>query len=101
MLITDNSTHNDLLEALAGQWNVTKDVKNDLAIAECGVLKIIQWKVKAGSNPIPFKYNTVLPYTLFTASGITGGVLKLQNPGVETAFNSPSAGILQIIQLMV
>ena len=70
MLINDRSNLKDVLQAIAGTWDLSKDNVTDWKVIELGKLRIFKKVLEAGSTILPNKFlnnrKEVCPAMLFT-----------------------------------
>ena len=89
MNINNKSVFDDVLQAIAGTWNLSED--NGWRCAEIGKTRIFKKILKAGSNVLPEKFlkyrKEVAPVLLFTKDNLTGQTLNLQQNAIEVNEN--------------
>lgn len=90
MTINQGSSVNDILQGLAGTWNVSVD--NKWKCLEQGHLTLYKKLCKEGKNVLPQTFmnnrTEVVPYMAFTKDGISGGVINLQQQFIELESNA-------------
>ena len=91
MIINDKSTLKDVLQALAGTWNLNKNKEDGWCCIELGKIRIFKRVLEAGSTVLPKKFlnnrKEVCPVMLFTKVGLTGQTLDLQQNAIEVQEN--------------
>lgn len=89
MIINDNSVLKDVLQAIAGTWNLSTD--DDWKVVESGKVRLFKKLLTKGSNVLPKKFlnnrKEVCPVMLFTKDGLTGQTLNLQQNAIEVQEN--------------
>lgn len=89
MIINDNSVLKDVLQAIAGTWNLSTD--DDWKVVESGKVRLFKKLLTKGSNVLPKKFlnnrKEVCPVMLFTKNGLTGQTLNLQQNAIEVQEN--------------
>lgn len=90
MNLNQGSSVNDILQGLAGTWNVSVD--NGWKCIEQGHLTLYKKICKEGKNVLPQTFmnnrTEVVPYMAFTKDGISGGVINLQQQFIELESNA-------------
>ena len=90
MNINAGSTIKDILQSLAGTWNVSAD--NGWKCLEQGHLTLYKKLCGKGNNVLPQTFmnnrTEVVPYISFTKDGISGGVINLQQQFIELESNA-------------
>lgn len=90
MNLNQGSSVNDILQGLAGTWNVSVD--NEWKCIEQGHLTLYKKLCKEGKNVLPQTFmnnrTEVVPYIAFTKNGISGGVINLQQQFIELESNA-------------
>lgn len=90
MNINAGSTIKDILQSLAGTWNVSVD--NGWKCLEQGHLTLYKKLCGSGNNVLPQTFmnnrTEVVPYISFTKDGVSGGVITLQEQYIELSENS-------------
>ena len=75
----------DIKQAIAGTWSLSKD--HDWTSLEQGNLKLYKKLCTEGKNVLPDKFlqnrEDITPYLAFTKNGVTGGVITLQQQYIE------------------
>lgn len=91
MTINDKSSFNDVLQALAGTWDLTKSDDNEWYCIEIGKIRLFKKLLTKGSNVLPKKFlnnrKEVCPVMLFTKDGLTGQTLDLQQNAIDVQEN--------------
>ena len=91
MIINDKSVLKDVLQALAGTWDLTKSEENGWCCIELGKIRLFKKALSKGSNVLPNKFlnnrDEVCPAMLFTKDGLTGQTLNLQQNAIEVQEN--------------
>lgn len=89
MLINDKSILKDVLQSIAGTWDLSTD--DGWKVLELGKVRLFKKIIQAGSNVLPKRFlnnrNEVCPVMLFTKDGITGQTLDLQQNAIEVQEN--------------
>lgn len=89
MLINDKSVLKDVLQSIAGTWDLSTD--DGWKVLELGKVRLFKKIIQAGSNVLPKRFlnnrNEVCPVMLFTKDGITGQTLDLQQNAIEVQEN--------------
>ncbi len=90
MNINAGSTIKDILQSLAGTWNVSVD--NGWKCLEQGHLTLYKKLCGEGNNVLPQTFmnnrTEVVPYISFTKDGVSGGVINLQQQFIELESNA-------------
>lgn len=90
MIINQTSKIQDILQAVKGTWNLTKD--DEWRCLEMGELKIYRKLCKAGNNVLPKTFieqrTDICGYIAFTKDDVTGGVINLQQQYITLKDNS-------------
>lgn len=90
MIINDFSKIQDILQAVKGTWNITKD--DNWRCLEMGELKIYRKLCNAGDNVLPKTFinqrKDIYGYVAFTKDDITGGVITLQQQYITLKENA-------------
>ena len=90
MLINDKSVLKDVLQSVAGTWDLSSD--DGWKVLELGKVRLFKKILTKGSNVLPKRFlnnrNEVCPVMLFTKDGITGQTLDLQQNAIEVQENS-------------
>lgn len=96
MIINNTSKIQDILQAVKGTWNLTKD--DEWRCLEMGELKIYRKLCKAGNNVLPKTFieqrTDITPYLIFEKDKVSGGIITLQEQYVTLENN----GLVLIIQ---
>jgi hypothetical protein len=96
MIINDFSKIQDILQAVKGTWNITKD--DNWRCLEMGELKIYRKLCNAGDNVLPKTFinqrKDITPYLVFYKKNLTGGIIGLQDQYITLEQN----GLVIIIQ---
>ena len=91
MIINDKSSFKDVLQALAGTWNLTKNKEDEWCCIELGKLRIFKKVLEAGSTILPNKFlnnrKEVCPAMLFTKEDMTGQMIDLQQTAISVEEN--------------
>ena len=70
----------DIKQAIAGTWSLSKD--HDWTSLEQGNLKLYKKLCTKGKNVLPDKFlqdrEDITPYLAFTKNGVSGGVITVQ-----------------------
>lgn len=89
MIINDKSVLKDVLQSVAGTWDLSTD--NDWRVLEMGKVRLFKKLLTKGSNVLPNKFlnnrKEVCPVMLFTKNGLTGQTLNLQQNAIEVQEN--------------
>lgn len=89
MVINDKSVLKDVLQSIAGTWDLSTD--NDWRVLEMGKVRLFKKLLTKGSNVLPKKFlnnrKEVCPVMLFTKKGLTGQTLDLQQNAIEVKEN--------------
>lgn len=89
MIINDKSLLKDVLQSVAGTWDLSSD--NGWRVLEMGKVRLFKKLLTKGSNVLPNKFlnnrNEVCPVMLFTKKGLTGQTLDLQQNAIEVQEN--------------
>lgn len=89
MIINDKSLLKDVLQSVAGTWDLSTD--NGWKILEMGKIRLFKKLLTKGSNVLPKKFlnnrKEVCPVMLFTKKGLTGQTLDLQQNAIEVQDN--------------
>ena len=89
MIINDKSVLKDVLQSIAGTWDLSTD--NGWKVLEMGKVRLFKKLLAKGSNVLPKKFlnnrNEVCPVMLFTKKGLTGQTLDLQQNAIEVKEN--------------
>lgn len=89
MVINDKSVLKDVLQSVAGTWDLSTD--NDWRVLEMGKVRLFKKLLTKGSNVLPKKFlnnrKEVCPVMLFTKKGLTGQTLDLQQNAIEVKEN--------------
>ena len=89
MIINDKSLLKDVLQSVAGTWDLSTD--NDWRVLEMGKVRLFKKLLTKGSNVLPKKFlnnrKEVCPVMLFTKKGLTGQTLDLQQNAIEVKEN--------------
>lgn len=89
MVINDKSLLKDVLQSVAGTWDLSTD--NDWRVLEMGKVRLFKKLLTKGSNVLPKKFlnnrKEVCPVMLFTKKGLTGQTLDLQQNAIEVKEN--------------
>lgn len=91
MLINDRSVLKDVLQAIAGTWDLSTDKASDWKVLEMGKVRIFKKVLEAGSNILPNKFlnnrKEVCPAMLFTKDDMTGQMIDLQQTAISVTEN--------------
>ena len=75
----------DIKQAIAGTWSLSKD--HDWTSLEQGNLKLYKKLCTKGKNVLPDKFlqdrEDITPYLAFTKNGVTGGIITAQQQYIE------------------
>lgn len=89
MVINDKSVLKDVLQSVAGTWDLSTD--NDWRVLEMGKVRLFKKLLTKGSNVLPKKFlnnrKEVCPVMLFTKKGLTGQTLDLQQNAIDVNEN--------------
>ena len=89
MIINNKSVLKDVLQSVAGTWDLSSD--NGWRVLEMGKARLFKKLLTKGSNVLPKKFlnnrNEVCPVMLFTKEGLTGQTLDLQQNAIEVQEN--------------
>lgn len=89
MIINDTSVLKDVLQSLAGTWDLSTD--NGWKILELGKVRLFKKVLTKGSNVLPNGFlknrKEVCPVMLFTKDSLTGQTLDLQQNAIEVQEN--------------
>ena len=89
MIINDKSLLKDVLQSVAGTWDLSTD--NGWKVLEMGKVRLFKKLLTKGSNVLPKKFlnnrKEVCPVMLFTKEGLTGQTLDLQQNAIEVQEN--------------
>ena len=89
MIINDKSVLKDVLQSIAGTWDLSTD--NGWRVLEMGKVRLFKKLLSKGSNVLPKKFlnnrKEVCPVMLFTKKGLTGQTLDLQQNAIEVQEN--------------
>lgn len=89
MVINDKSVLKDVLQSVAGTWDLSTD--NDWRVLEMGKVRLFKKLLTKGSNVLPKKFlnnrKEVCPVMLFTKKGLTGQTLDLQQNAIDVQEN--------------
>ena len=89
MIINDKSVLKDVLQSIAGTWDLSSD--NGWRVLEMGKVRLFKKLLTKGSNVLPKKFlnnrKEVCPVMLFTKKGLTGQTLDLQQNAIEVQEN--------------
>ena len=89
MIINDKSLLKDVLQSVAGTWDLSTD--NDWRVLEMGKVRLFKKLLTKGSNVLPKKFlnnrKEVCPVMLFTKKGLTGQTLDLQQNAIDVQEN--------------
>lgn len=89
MIINDKSLLKDVLQSVAGTWDLSSD--NGWRVLEMGKVRLFKKLLTKGSNVLPKKFlnnrKEVCPVMLFTKKGLTGQTLDLQQNAIEVQEN--------------
>ena len=89
MIINDKSVLKDVLQSIAGTWDLSTD--NGWKVFEMGKVRLFKKLLSKGSNVLPKKFlnnrKDVCQVMLFTKKGITGQTLDLQQNAIEVQEN--------------
>lgn len=89
MLINDKSILKDVLQSMAGTWDLSTD--DGWKVIEQGKIRLFKKLLTKGSNVLPKKFlnnrKEVCPVMLFTKDGLTGQTLDLQQNAIDVQEN--------------
>ena len=89
MIINDKSVLKDVLQSVAGTWDLSTD--NDWRVLEMGKVRLFKKLLTKGSNVLPNKFlnnrKEVCPVMLFTKKGLTGQTLDMQQNAIDVKEN--------------
>ena len=89
MIVNDKSTLKDVLQSVAGTWDLSTD--NGWKVLEMGKVRLFKKLLSKGSNVLPKKFlnnrKDVCPVMLFAKKGLTGQTLDLQQNAIEVQEN--------------
>lgn len=89
MVINDKSVLKDVLQSVAGTWDLSTD--NGWRVLEMGKVRLFKKLLTKGSNVLPKKFlnnrKEVCPVMLFTKKGLTGQTLDLQQNAIDVQEN--------------
>lgn len=89
MLINDKSILKDVLQSLAGTWDLSTD--DGWKVIEQGKIRLFKKLLTKGSNVLPKKFlnnrKEVCPVMLFTKDGLAGQTLDLQQNAIDVQEN--------------
>ena len=89
MLINDKSILKDVLQSMAGTWDLSTD--DGWKVIEQGKIRLFKKLLTKGSNVLPKKFlnnrKEVCPVMLFTKNGLMGQTLDLQQNAIEVQEN--------------
>lgn len=89
MVINDKSVLKDVLQSVAGTWDLSTD--NGWRVLEMGKVRLFKKLITKGSNVLPKKFlnnrKEVCPVMLFTKKGLTGQTLDLQQNAIDVKEN--------------
>ena len=89
MIVNDKSTLKDVLQSVAGTWDLSTD--NGWRVLEMGKIRLFKKLLTKGSNVLPKKFlnnrKEVCPVMLFTKEGLTGQTLDLQQNAIDVKEN--------------
>lgn len=89
MVINDKSVLKDVLQAIAGTWDLSTN--DDWKVLELGKVRLFKKILTKGSNVLPNKFLNnryeAYPVMLFTKNGLTGQTLNLQQNAIEVQEN--------------
>lgn len=89
MIINDKSLLKDVLQSVAGTWDLSTD--NGWRVLEMGKIRLFKKLLTKGSNVLPKKFlnnrKEVCPVMLFTKEGLTGQTLDLQQNAIDVKEN--------------
>lgn len=89
MLINDKSILKDVLQSMAGTWDLSTD--DGWKVIEQGKIRLFKKILTKGSNVLPKKFlnnrKEVCPVMLFTKNGLTGQTLDLQQNAIDVQEN--------------
>lgn len=89
MTINDRSVLADVLQSLAGTWDLSTN--DGWKAIELGKIRLFKKLLTKGSNVLPKKFlnnrKEVCPVMLFTKNGLTGLTLGVQQNAIEVQEN--------------
>lgn len=89
MIINDKSVLKDVLQSLAGTWDLSTD--NSWKVLEMGKVRLFKKLLTKGSNVLPKEFlnnrKEVCPVMLFTKDSLTGQTLDLQQNAIDVKEN--------------
>ena len=89
MTINDHSVLADVLQSLAGTWDLSTN--DGWKAIELGKIRLFKKLLTKGSNVLPKKFlnnrKEVCPVMLFTKNGLTGLTLDVQQNAIEVQEN--------------
>lgn len=89
MTINDHSVLADVLQSLAGTWDLSTN--DGWKAVELGKIRLFKKLLTKGSNVLPKKFlnnrKEVCPVMLFTKNGLTGLTLGVQQNAIEVQEN--------------
>ena len=89
MLINDKSILKDVLQSMAGTWDLSTD--DGWKVIEQGKIRLFKKLLTKGSNVLPKKFlnnrKEVCPVMLFTKNGLAGQTLDLQQNAIDVQEN--------------
>lgn len=89
MLINDKSVLKDVLQSVAGTWDLSTN--DGWKVLELGKVRLFKKILTKGSNVLPKRFlnnrNEVCPVMLFTKNGINGQTLDLQQNAIDVQEN--------------
>lgn len=89
MTINDRSVLADVLQSLAGTWDLSTN--DGWRCIELGKIRLFKKLLTKGSNVLPKKFlnnrKEVCPVMLFTKNGLTGLTLGVQQNAIEVQEN--------------
>lgn len=89
MTINDHSVLADVLQSLAGTWDLSTN--DGWKAIELGKIRLFKKLLTKGSNVLPKKFlnnrKEVCPVMLFTKNGLTGLTLGVQQNAIEVQEN--------------
>lgn len=84
MTINDFSTLGEIVQAIAGTWDLT--IADDWKCLELGKVRLYK-KLVHGHSPLPDKFigrrTEISPYIVFRKDAITGGAITLQDTAIK------------------
>ena len=89
MLINDKSVLKDVLQSVAGTWDLSTG--DGWKVLELGKVRLFKKILTKGSNVLPKRFlnnrNEVCPVMLFTKNGMNGQTLDLQQNAIDVQEN--------------